>query len=256
MRQLRKFKDLQGYSLQARDGEIGKVLEMYFDDEHWTVRYLVVRTGSWLLGRDVLIAPRVITGLDEKERHLQVDLTREQVKNSPTSDTEKTVSRYFEAKYHLYYGWEPYWIGIQPTDPMLPGVLQSPGDEQENEEHPHLRSSKEVRSYDIHARDGVIGEVKDFIVDSASWALAYIEIDTGKWLPGKKVLIAPKWVWRIDWSGHEISVNLLREIIESAPPYEADQPFESGDEERLLAHYGHTPAEHGEASPSAEKLKS
>ena len=48
---LRRAKDLNGYKLDARDGEIGKVKEFYFDDHSWTVRYLVADTGGWLSGR-------------------------------------------------------------------------------------------------------------------------------------------------------------------------------------------------------------
>ena len=50
---LRKAKDLDGYKLDARDGEIGKVKEFYFDDQSWTVRYLIADTGGWLSGRTV-----------------------------------------------------------------------------------------------------------------------------------------------------------------------------------------------------------
>jgi uncharacterized protein YrrD len=55
---LSKVKTLKGYSLETRDGEtIGKVKEFYFDDRHWTIRYLVADTGKWLSGRQVLISP-------------------------------------------------------------------------------------------------------------------------------------------------------------------------------------------------------
>ena len=45
-----KAKTLKGYKLEGRDGEIGKVEEFYFDDQYWTIRYLVADTrgtGSW-----------------------------------------------------------------------------------------------------------------------------------------------------------------------------------------------------------------
>ena len=61
MRQLRKLEELTGYLLYARDGEIGKLKQIYFDDKHWTVRYFVVHIGSWLLGQDVLVVPSVVT---------------------------------------------------------------------------------------------------------------------------------------------------------------------------------------------------
>jgi hypothetical protein len=83
MRQLRKLADLKGYRLQASDGEIGKLKQVFFDDRYWKVRYFVVHTGNWLLGQDVLVVPSVITAVDEDERHLQVNMTREQIRNCP-----------------------------------------------------------------------------------------------------------------------------------------------------------------------------
>jgi hypothetical protein len=51
---------MTGFTMGATDGEIGKVKEFYFDDETWAVRYLIVETGNWLSGRDLLIAPEVL----------------------------------------------------------------------------------------------------------------------------------------------------------------------------------------------------
>ncbi len=48
------LRDIEGYRLSARDGEIGHVTDLYFDDECWAVRYLVVATGSWLPPRAVI----------------------------------------------------------------------------------------------------------------------------------------------------------------------------------------------------------
>ena len=54
---LNKAKTLMGYKLASLDGEIGKVKEFYFDDQHWAIRYLVADTGNWLMDRQVLISP-------------------------------------------------------------------------------------------------------------------------------------------------------------------------------------------------------
>jgi len=43
---LYKAKTIKGYKLHSLDGEIGKVSEFYFDDQHWATRYLVANTGS------------------------------------------------------------------------------------------------------------------------------------------------------------------------------------------------------------------
>jgi hypothetical protein len=44
---------LKGVKLNSQYGEIGQVLEFYFDDRDWAIRYLVAETGTWLHGRQV-----------------------------------------------------------------------------------------------------------------------------------------------------------------------------------------------------------
>ena len=82
-------KDLAGYHLAATDGAIGEVRACYFDDVHWTVRYLVVDTGGWLSGRKVLISPMAVREVDAAGRRVVVALTREQVERSPDVDTHR-----------------------------------------------------------------------------------------------------------------------------------------------------------------------
>jgi len=65
---LDKAKTLSGYKLRSLDGDIGKVKDFYFDDHHWTIRYLVADTGDWLADRLVLISPHSLTAVDRKQR--------------------------------------------------------------------------------------------------------------------------------------------------------------------------------------------
>ena len=67
--------DLRGYKLIARDGEIGKAEEFYFDDQSWAVRYLIANTGGWLGGRQVLISPYALDPARQNDQVLPVDLT-------------------------------------------------------------------------------------------------------------------------------------------------------------------------------------
>src|ERR1035437_7904493 len=83
---LNKAKTLKGYKLDSRDGEIGKVKEFYFDDHHWTIRYLVADTGNWLTGRQVLISPYALIAVVQEEEHITFDLTKKQIENSPPLD--------------------------------------------------------------------------------------------------------------------------------------------------------------------------
>jgi len=248
MEQLRNLKNLSGFALAARDGEIGKLKEVYFDDQVWFVRYLVVHMGGRFLGREVLITPQVIESVDEDARLIVVKLTREQVENSPPVSTELPVSRHYEAEYHRYYGLEPYWAMGPIGAPAAPRPIPLPAVPPREAEHPHLRSSDEVCGYHIAARDGDIGKVDDFVIDESDWSIAYVAIDTRRWLPGRTVLISPAWVKAVDWPGRSITVDLDRDAIKSAPEYDPSKVVTAEYEAELFAHYGKslTPRRAGE----------
>ncbi|MEO7933312.1 MAG: PRC-barrel domain-containing protein [Chthoniobacterales bacterium] len=238
---LRNFQNLHGCSLAASDGEIGKVQEIYFDDQHWKVRYFVVTTGSWLTGREVLIAPSVIEGIDETHRSLAVHLSQEEVRHSPPVEADKPVSRQYEEQMYKYYGWDPYWsiadsgIGFG-ISPMGVGAAAYP----ENITPPppittHLRSSDELKGYRIHANDGELGKVEDFIIDDKTWHIRYLVIRPGHWPTQRHVLLAPEWIEGVSYEGAEVVVNLPSSRIEDAPEF--NLPITREYEDRLHAHY-------------------
>ena len=235
---------LASCTLQAPDGRIGGVEQFYFDDQYWLVRYLVVNTGSWLTGRRVLIAPSAILGLSVHDRWLRVGLTREQIRNSPSVDTRKPVSRRYEERYYTYYDWPPYWDTALVPGVFLPnrtkaapaiatGALEEPDPKQT-----HLRSSSEVKGYRIGAQDGAFGHVEDFLVDTGAWSVRYLEIDTRNGWPGRHVLISPAWIEAVDWVAHSVSVGLKRDVIRSAPEYDSPEMITRAYEVRLYRHYG------------------
>src|SRR5208337_4005783 len=106
-----KAKTLKGYTLDSIDGEIGTVREFYFDDQHWAIRYLVAETGNWLLNRQVLISPYALVSVNNEEQHIEINLTKKQIEESPSLDSDKPVSRQFEDAYYGFYGWPLYWGG-------------------------------------------------------------------------------------------------------------------------------------------------
>ena len=174
---LKSVTHLQGVTIQATDGEIGKVDQFYFDDETWAIRYLVVNTAGWLAGRLVLVSPIALRQAEWQSKRLDVALTKKQIEDSPSIDTHKPVSRQHEAVYLGYYGYPYYWGG-----PNLWGLTSYPAGLAVQREavteaeaaqaragkesaDSHLRSTNEVRGYHIEAADGEIGHVADFIVD-------------------------------------------------------------------------------------------
>ena len=88
-----KATDLHGVRLAAMDGPIGEVEDLFFDDELWTVRYLVVNTGGWLSGRHVLISPASVQQVDIANGRVIVILTRQQVQDSPDVDAATVLPK-------------------------------------------------------------------------------------------------------------------------------------------------------------------
>ncbi|HCW76383.1 MAG TPA: photosystem reaction center subunit H, partial [Candidatus Marinimicrobia bacterium] len=105
-----KAKTLKAYKLHGHDGEIGRVNQFYFDDQHWAIRYLVANTGGWLTGRQVLISPYALLAVDKAAEHIDIDLTKKQIEDSPALESDKPVSRQFEESYNGYFGWPAYWV--------------------------------------------------------------------------------------------------------------------------------------------------
>ncbi|MGA2751515.1 MAG: PRC-barrel domain-containing protein, partial [Verrucomicrobiota bacterium] len=105
---LSKAGTLTGYKLDSLDGEIGEVKEFYFDDRYWTIRYLVADTGNWLTGRKVLISPYALVAVIAAEQHITIDLTKRQIEDSPSLNSDKPVSHQFEQAYYGHYGWPMY----------------------------------------------------------------------------------------------------------------------------------------------------
>lgn len=216
-------KTLQDFKLHCLDGEIGKVEEFYFDDKHWAIRYLVANTGNWLTGRQVLISPYALNFVNNDEHYISINLTKKQIEESPSLDTNKPVSRQFEVIYYGYYGWPVYWNGSDMWG-SHPYIMHDPEEwknvaREEKAWDLNLRSTHEVSGYRIQATDGEIGHVEDFTIDDDTWAIHYLIIDTQNWWPGKKVLISPKWINRFSWSESKAFINLPRETIKHSPEY-------------------------------------
>ena len=230
---LHKVTTLKGYRLQGLDGEIGKVKEFYFDDRYWTIRYLVADTGNWLTGRQVLISPYALMAVNDKEQDIAINLTKKQIEDSPSLNTDKPVSRQFEDTYYGYYGWPMYYSGPYMWG-SYPYMVRDPYSKRWTEPHnkkawdPHLRSTRNVSGYDIQATDGEIGHVEDFVIDDGTWAIRYLIIDTRNWWPGKKVLVAPQWIESVNWSQSKVLVNLPRATIKQSPEFTEKCPDFSG----------------------------
>lgn len=248
---IRTLDELRGYDIQATDGEIGHVEDFLFDDESWTIRYFVVDTGPWLFGRKVLIAPQSVGEPSWEGGVLPVDLTKEQVEESPEVDLEQPVSRQKQAIINRHYGWQNYWatlptgarVGTPVSAPPAEAAMATDAEEEAMEHlpgDPHLRSVDEVVGYNIGAVDGEIGSVDDFLVEDEKWTIRYMVVDTSTWLTGRQVLVAPEWIDNVSWERSMVQVKMGKSDIESSPEYDPDAALDREYEQRLHEHYGMT----------------
>jgi hypothetical protein len=110
---LRSISDMRGFTIRAADGELGSIDDFLFDDEQRAIRYLVANTGGWLFGRLVLVSPIAFRSVDWDGQRFEVELTRQQVEDSPAILQDEPVSRWKEEEYFRYYGYPYYW-GVLP----------------------------------------------------------------------------------------------------------------------------------------------
>ncbi|MDA3888776.1 MAG: PRC-barrel domain-containing protein [Allgaiera sp.] len=227
-----KTSALKGCAIRASDGQIGTVSDFLFDEASWLIRWLVVDTGTWLTGRKVLLPPSVLGHADVVGREFSVKLKRAEVENSPETDTDLPVSRHFESEVYRHYGWNPYWgigaysmgswvgIGAVGALPIQDPIEQheTMADMKRGDEDPHLRSIEAVTGYHLHATDGEIGHVSDFMIEDADWSVHFLVADTRNWWPGPHVLISPRLVSQIRWTERLVYIDADRQKIKDGPP--------------------------------------
>lgn len=257
---LHNMHNLIGFTLGATDGEIGKVKDFYFDDQNWRVKYLVIETGNWLFGRKVLLSPVALQSPNWDSKIFPVNLTKDQIKHSPDIDTDKPVSRQQEEELHNHYSW-PYYEGAGMgfmTTGMVGGVV-APGipfedkiadevhhpngtSENTNDQHAtsgdqHLRSFKATDGYTIHAKDDELGEVEDFLVDSATWNIPFLVIETGNWYSGKKIVCSTNHIKAIEWENSAVYVDQTTSDLKNSPEFDFNNPINQETERNLYNYY-------------------
>jgi len=245
---MRTAGELKGGTIEAMDGDIGSVQDLYFDDHSWTVRYVVVDTGAWLPGRQVLISPFAFQMVPEASR-LRTSLTKKQIENSPSLDTDRPVNRQREVEFAQYYGYPYYWGGpnrwgalAYPELPLNPPQPSSVDEEMLAREReggdPNLRSARDVMGYYISASDGDLGHVEDFLVDDETWGVRYMVVDPRNWWPGHHVIVPTEWITAVHWNDSTVEVDVDKEAVRTAPRYDPSVVLDRDYEARYHESFG------------------
>lgn len=218
-------KRLYGRKLEAVDGEIGFLTDIIFDDVSWAIRHLVVDTGSWLSERRVLLAPHVFEprcfdSPDRASQPARVNITRRQIEESPSAGSALPVSQQREAGERRASGAQDFW-----QDPGTWGVVESPSLAMRRQSVPaalhvhspedvHRRSTKAVTGHHIEATDGPIGVVDSFVINDLTWVICELVVEAGHWYAGKKIILLPENVRRIDHDVSTVFINLTKKDLQ------------------------------------------
>jgi hypothetical protein len=226
------------YSIGAKDRELGRVRDFYFDDRCWIVRYVIVDIGPWQLGRRVLISSQAITHSDAEGKTLDVSLTAEQVKDSPSIDAVNSVSREMESQLAEHFGWSRHWppsVSVREAA----NLEQSLGETTSEGEGLHLRSANEVTGYFVEAADGPIGRVEDLIIEDEGWSVRCLAVLAPRAsVSSRKVLVAKQWVTQVSWTESKVRVDVLREAVKDSPEYDPSAGVNRAFETHLYDYYG------------------
>lgn len=192
---------MKGYLVSGIDGHLGTVSDLLFDDTDWKVRWLVVSTGDWFPNYDVLLPVSVLRYPDPSRHQFGVTLTVQQIRNSTHVEGDLPVSRQVE------------------TD-SLPHHATAGSAVLSMSKHndPHLRSIEAVIGHRVHAMDGLIGHVDDFLVHDVDWNVEFIKVDTRNWGPACRVLLPPRLIRKIDWPARLVHLGVDRKTIENGSP--------------------------------------
>lgn len=242
---LRSLIEIDDYAMLASNGNVGHVIDFLFDEEYWTLRYLIVETGEFFGGRQVLVSPIAFRHIDWSARRFQLSLSIDEIGESPSFDRNKPVSRLQEREFNLHFRYPYYWEfsglwgrGAYPGL-LAPDIQRGPSAKHlEETDSIHLHSAKEVLGYQVQGIDQAIGNVDDLLVDDDSWTARYLAVDAGDWDSGKRVLLAPHWAKQISWSERKIYVDVTRQSIRDCPEWKLTTAVHRDYEAQLYDFHG------------------
>lgn len=221
---LLRLEDLMGSRLVSKqrmydpghrgEQDLGRITDLYFDDETLEVLYVVVDTGHWLKSHEVLLKPSALKAFDSARNRVLTHLEPDAVRNAPVKAKHKPLSVEQEESVATSWVWPRYWGGSMAPTPITLAVLNGRFDSAKRVNH--LRSFSAVYKYDIKAKDGRIGHLEDFLVEVSTWRLKKVIINTKPWWLGGHVVVDIDHLGSIRWTSQVVEVALSCRDVKNA----------------------------------------
>ena len=158
-----------------------------------------------------------------------VKLMREKIEQCPPLEELSPVTREWETAYSdflgLPYHWQEtaLWAKVETTLSEV-ADLDTAIPDGDSHTSPRLHSTAEVKGYEIHALDGIIGHVHDFLLDDTTWRIMALAINTRNWLPGgRNVVVHEESIDSVCIEDKFVKLTLTTEAIGSLPEYDPDE---------------------------------
>ncbi len=232
-----------GSSLQAKNGELGNVDDVYFDDKDWKIRYFVTDNSNFLPGRRVLVSPASISKIDFERKTIPVSLSKKEIEQSPVVNQGLLPSRETEIELKSYYNWPVYWGSgyLIGAGDLRENQASIRGSKEEIEIDPGLKSCNELIGCSIESKNRILGYVHDLVFDVEKFEIRYLVVDTQNWLQKeKKILLAIDWIEDLDWANSVFTTDLKSKAIRESPAYNHGEVLKRDYETKLFDHYDRT----------------
>jgi len=214
------FSEITDFEVINKSERLGELINVYVDDSNWTIARLVVETGSWFSSSKLLLRSDQVLEIDLIKGAIHTALTKEEIEHVDTPALSPPVSEQEAGAASGLFGIDhtyPYYVGGYGGMVLPVAIPHSQNEVSDTENElaaaarkqldPHLRSAKEISGYTLTTEDGELGKVTDLIIDLKDWSVRYVVIDTGKWLPGKQVVVEPSHILGVSWADRTLRVD-------------------------------------------------
>ena len=216
------IRELQTYTVRTADDISAQLEDLYVEDQFWRIRYLVITVGSWLNKQSYLVVPEVITAVDVDSKRLELEITGDQLRDSPPIERHQPISRQYEEALAEHFGWVRYWLpanllaqGLTPV--LTPTISQQETVVEATEIEPNsLRSCQELATYKVSASQDASYALLDLALQLDTWQLRFLLLDD---VGDKPQPVSCDFVSRCDWVDQKIFLSISAEQIQNLDPY-------------------------------------
>lgn len=241
---LRSIASLSGIRVNAHDGMIGNIDNLYICIGTWEVCYAVVDAAAMKERRYILLAPAAF--MNPGRATLPVNLSISRIAASPAVDVNTPVTGRRIEEIFKYYEWPQYWVqqpsdGIVTPPPLSIKRNSEKADRMLNGESGfgvNVRSYKWIIGQPLKGSDTVIGTIDDMIVNTVTWYIQYLVVTLRKDFPGKKVMMATDWMNGTTCGRSEIACLLSMLEVRNAPEFNPEEPINRTDSKIHFDFYG------------------